>query len=300
MGFRLPPLNTLRLFEAAGRQLSFKNAAEELHVTPSAVSHGIQVLEEWLNCKLFHRTPRGLELTAAGKAYLPVVRKTLSDLSQATRDLPGHKATGTLSVSAAPTFASRWLIPRLPRFIEQYASIAVTIDTTHSHVDLPFGDIDFAIRMAQSPGSSGTWVPLIREAYVPVCAPSLAATLGDGSTSEQLSRAPLIHVTTVTEEWSLWFESMGVAPVTATRIFRFDTIQMAMEAAVKGLGIALGRKPLVDDDVHAGRLVELFQPPVQGNTRYWLVGNESTFSRPEGKLFRRWLVDESDGSLPAE
>lgn len=294
MGFRLPPLNTLRIFEAAARLGSFKLAADELHVTPSAVSHGVQALESWLGTKLFHRGSRGLSLTPAGEAYAPEVQAALSLLDAATRRLPGRRATGALAVSSAPTFANRWLMPRLSRFTELYPDIRVTIDTTQRYVDFPADGVDLAIRMSAAAKSAEHWTRLITESFVPVCSPKLRRTIRHEGDLDLLSRAPLIHVTTVSEDWDAWFRARGT-PVPAPgegRAIRVDTIHMAAEAAIQGLGIAIGRKPLFNDDLDEGRLVEIAGPPVPGATGYWLVGSPLSFERPEVKLFRAWILEE--------
>jgi DNA-binding transcriptional LysR family regulator len=144
MAFRLPPLSSLRVFEAAARHNSFRKAAEELNLTASAVSHGVQTLESWLGVELFHRETRGLRLTGAGEVYAPLVNQALTVLTEATDRLPGRKATGTLSVSAAPTFAHKILLPRLERFAMQFPDIRVRIDTSQRLVDLTLDDFDIA------------------------------------------------------------------------------------------------------------------------------------------------------------
>lgn len=300
MAFRLPPLSAVRLFEAASRSLSFKGAAEELHLTPSAISHGVQTLEEWLGVELFIRSQRGLTLTDAGRAFFGPVQEAFAGLAHATGRMPGRKAAGTLSVTVAPTFGSRWLIPRLTRFTERYPDIIVVIDTERRQVDLPAAGIDLAIRMSPEERPGGTWLRLVREAFVPVCSPDFLARHGEVAIDQLLRRAPLIHVTAASEDWDRWFSQDGkAAPSSSQQSLKFDTIRMAMDAAAQGLGIALGRKPLVDDDLTTGRLVEIGGPPRQGTTCYWLVGEESTFKRAEARLFRRWLIEEIERpSLP--
>jgi DNA-binding transcriptional LysR family regulator len=149
MAFRLPPLSSLRVFEAAARHLSFRKAADELNLTASAVSHGVQTLESWLGVELFHRQSGGLRLTAAGDAYAPLVNQALSIIAKATEQLPGRKATGTLSVSSAPTFATKILLPRLEKFATQFPDIRVTLDTSQRLVDLTLDDFDLAIRFSR-------------------------------------------------------------------------------------------------------------------------------------------------------
>jgi len=294
------PLNSLRLFEVAARHESFKRAAEELHVTPSAVSHAVQVLEEWLGTELFHRGARVLTLTAAGSQLASSASQGFSLLASATERVRARQATGTLSVSSAPTFATRWLLPRLPRFAGQNPNIRVSIDTSRAPVELPRGGVDLAIRMARRPKSAGinsagirsagAWTRLLVEILVPVCAPTVWAPI-DGRASAMFSALPLIHVTSVSQEWGDWFEFARIKPPDLTRGLRVDTIEMSMEAAAQGLGIALGRKPLVDGELAQGRLVEA-GPVVRADTSYWLVGADRVYERPESKLFRRWLLSE--------
>jgi DNA-binding transcriptional LysR family regulator len=301
MAPKLPPLNGLRLFEAAARHQSFKRAAEELHVTPSAVSHAVQALEEWLGTELFHRGTRGLTLTPAGSQFATSVKQGLTLLATAAERLKGRRATGTLSVSSAPTFATRWLLPRLSRFAEQYPDIQVSIDTSLRMVELPLDGIDLAIRRARQAKSNGTWIRLIEESLVPVCSPSVRARFGD-RISEIFSEVPLIHVTTISEEWDDWFRSAGIKPPDLARGLRVDTIQLSMDASAQGLGIALGRSPLVDEALALGHLVEVGGPRIGGAVSYWLVGADSTFERPEIKLFRTWLLSElntAQAAMPA-
>lgn len=292
MAFNLPPLNSLRLFEAAGRHASFKLAAEELHLTPSAVSHGIQKLEEWLGAALFDRGARGLSLTPAGETYLPQIAEALDVLAQATDVVQGRKPTGALSVSVAPTFATRWLLPRLGRFTERHPDIRVTIDTSMRHVEFPLDGMDLAIRMSAEARATGTWIELLREELVPVCAPALIATLGTESFEALLARAPLIHVTTAGEDWAVWLRAAGLVGISVEGGIQVDRVQVALEAAAQGLGIALGRRPLVDVDLDAGRLVMLAAPIIESATRYWLVGGDETFEHPEIRKFRKWLLEE--------
>jgi DNA-binding transcriptional LysR family regulator len=292
MSIKLPPMTTLRLFEAAARLQSFRLAAEEVHLTPSAVSHGIQTLETWLGTELFLRGPKGISLTAVGEAYYPEVRRALSILAAATEQLPGRRAEGNLSASIAPTFASRWLMPRLHRFVEQYPDLRLSLDTSPRVVDFATSGVDLAIRMATSAGRDGEWTELVAQTLVPVCSPALRARLSGLSGADIFGHAPLIHVTSVSEDWEAWFASAHMTPPTEGGDIRVDTIGLAVEAAVRGLGIVLGRRPLLDADIERGDLVPLDLPEVPGATSYWLVGRPGAFARGEVKLFRDWLLAE--------
>jgi len=294
MAFRLPPLSSLRVFEAAARHHSFRKAAEELNITASAVSHGIQTLESWLGVELFRRESRGLRLTPAGEAYAPLVNQALGILAKATEQLPGRKATGTLSVSSAPTFAIRILLPRLDKFAAQHPDIRVTLDTSPRMVDLTLDQFDIAIRFLGTKKPAHGWTLLAKETLVPVCAPSLKAQFGAASDAELLSRAPLIHVTTaLSTDWGFRFAASGMEiPSSIDGGLRVDTMQMGFDAATRGLGVVLGRRPLVDDDLDSGRLVPLARQAIASGSGYWLVTAEADFQKPEVKLFRRWLLSE--------
>lgn len=293
MAFRLPPLSSLRVFEAAARHSSFQKAASELNLTASAVSHGIQTLETWLGVPLFHRGARGLQLTPAGRAYAPPVNQALGILAQATDRIPGRKATGTLAISCAPTFAATILLPLLERFATQFADIRVTLDTSQRRVDLALDNFDIAIRFAptKKPPANGTLLAV--ETLLPVCSPALKKKLGTPLDAEALARAPLIHVTATTTDWEFWFRSSGLdVPPSMDQGLRLDRFQMASDAAVHGLGAILGRRPLVDDEIASGRLVPLTAREIESGNAYWLVTSETDFEKPEVKLFRTWLLAE--------
>jgi LysR family transcriptional regulator, glycine cleavage system transcriptional activator len=276
MTFRLPPLNTLRIFEAAGRLSSFRLASDELNLTPSAVSHGVRTLEEWLGTALFVRRDRGVTITAAGEAYLPRISGALNRLAVAVEQTRGTRNTGRLSVSVAPTFAARWLLSRLPRFFAQYPEIIVSIDTEVRQIDIPADGPDLAIRMAAEPRGRGTWVHLMRQTAVPVCSPLLLSSLPEGL-PDQLEAGPLLHVTAVSEDWKEWFAARGLKAPSRAPQLQFDTIHLAL---------------LVDDDLRSGRLKALDEARVTGRTSYWLVGAENALERPEALYFRKWIVAE--------
>ncbi|MFZ5779157.1 MAG: transcriptional regulator GcvA [Pseudomonadota bacterium] len=289
MAYRLPPLNALRHFEAAGRLSSFKAAAQELNLTPSAVSHGVQTLEQWLGVDLFLRGNRTLALTEAGRVYLPQVRAILEAIVRASDSVPGRKPTGKLAVSVPPTFGIRWLLPRLARFKEAHPEIEVSVDTNHRLVEIPRDGVDLAIRMGRGewPGLQATC--LVREKLVPVCAPRLAAAI---VAADDLARATLLHVVDASEDWRAWSALAGVELPASARSLRFDTIQMALEAAAAGLGIAIGRLPLVETELADGKLATVLGPPRDCATGYWLVTGADSPPRPEVAMFCAWIQRE--------
>ncbi|MBA2402220.1 MAG: transcriptional regulator GcvA [Bradyrhizobium sp.] len=285
---RLPPLNSLRLFEASARLLSFKNAAEELLLTPSAVSHGIQSLEDWLGAPLFLRTTKGLVLSEAGNTYIPIVRQALDLLASGSAKIVNKHSLGQLSISAAPTFGARWLLPRLHKFRELHPDIHIIIDTSHERAELSDTGVDLAIRMGRGNWQGVVADKLVAEEMVPVCAPSVYDRVCGLADIEQ---APLIHVTTASEDWAVWASETGRAAPDAAKGLRFDTIHMAFQAACQGLGVAIGRKPLVNAELASGSLVEVWET-VFSNTSYWLVGAESRADDPRIVAFRSWILQE--------
>ena len=289
MRSRLPPLNALRLFEAAARRLSFKNAAEELFLTPSAVSHGIQSLEEWLGVPLFLRTSKGLVLSEAGHAYVPIVRQALHLLATGSAQVINKHGSGQLSISAAPTFAARWLLPRLHKFRELHPEIQIVIDTSQKRAELSEDGVDLAIRMGRGNWQGVVADKLAAQELVPVCAPSIYERLRDLS---DIELAPTIHVTSTSEDWNVWASATGHPAPDPAKGLRFDTIQMAFQAACQGLGVAIGRKPLVNAELASGSLVEIWEP-VPSQVSYWLVGAERRADDPRIAAFRAWILQES-------
>lgn len=285
----LPPLTTLRLFEAAGRHASFKLAAAELEVTPSAVSHGVQTLEDWLGTQLFVRSARGLVLTATGAEYLQPVREALSLLATGSEQVPGRRVRDALVVSVPPTLGARFLLPRLERFRTIVPGIALAVDTSPTHVQFPRDAVDLAIRMGRGDWPSLHAEHLMDEFLVPVSAPALKESWRDVT---DLSELPLIHVTSTSQDWLAWAEAAGAGPVDCDHGLKVDTIQMAFDAAASGLGIAIGRRPLVDPELQSGVLVPFFPTTIKSPVGYWLVGPQETMDRPEIRSFRNWLLGE--------
>ena len=289
MVHRLPPLNSLRLFEVAGRRSSFKSAAEELDITASAVSHGIQSLEDWLGVPLFIRSSRALGLTDAGASYLPAVQKALALLASATDRVPSSRPRSRLAMSVTPTFASRILLPRLTRFTSTRPSLRIDLDTSYRTVEFPQDGFDIAIRLGTGSWPGVVAVPLLNETLVPVCSPALLQTR---NRPISLCDAPLIHLTRVAEDWNTWARITGYGSIDCKRGLMVDSIQMTIDAAVQGLGIALGHRPIVDHELDSGALVTIGLPSARAEAGYWLVGLPETMGRPEIIEFRQWLQQE--------
>jgi len=301
MGFKLPPLSSVRVFEAAARHGSFKKAAEELNITASAVSHAVQNLEDWLGLALFQRGRGKLGLTEPGAAYAAAVGEALKAVAEATARLPGRRSQGRLSISSAPGFASRWLMPRLSRFTDRYPEIGVDIETSLKPVDLPMEGIDAAIRLAPPSRATPSWTRLLDESLVPVCSPALREKYLHLSGLELIAQVDLIHMTSISGDWAEWYRIIGITPPANVRGgLRVDTVNMALEAARRGHGIALGRTPLFEAEIESGQLVCLLDERVPSGWSYWLVTMDADFQSQDVKGFRQWLLEEvGPTALPA-
>jgi LysR family transcriptional regulator, glycine cleavage system transcriptional activator len=291
MPIPLPPLPSLRLFEAAARHESFRKAAEELGLTASAVSHGVDSLEKWLGVELFRRRPRGVTLTPAGRHLLPYVSEGLSMIALGAQRLPGRRAERRVVLSVAPSFAQLFLVPRLPRFRALHPGIRISIDTSHRQALFPMEGVDLSIRMGKGAWPGVKSDLLFRERLVPVASPAYLASASRTGTIDW-PKATYLRVSSVEYDWNAWIEG-AQAKVEVVDDLHFDTTMLASEAASAGLGIAIGRMPLVVPDLNAGRLVKADARIVDIETGYWLVGPSGQETRPAIQSFRRWLLDEA-------
>jgi LysR family glycine cleavage system transcriptional activator len=294
---RFPPLNALRAFEAAARHLSFTRAADELAVTQAAVSHQIKTLEEHLGINLFRRFNRSLALTEAGRAYLPALREAFDLIDQATRDLRERDSSGPLRVSVLPSFAAKWLLPRLSRFRQRHPDIDVLISADHGMVDFARDNADMAIRFGRG-SYPGLRMDFIMDDYaVPVCSPRLLE-------GEEPLREPqdLKHQTLLQDEchgpddqpdWRYWLTAAGVTDIEADKGPGFSDSAMVLQAAIAGEGVALTRWSLAAEDVAAGRLAQPFQLYQKTNFSYYAISPIPTDEWRKVRLFREWLLEET-------
>ncbi len=287
---RLPPLNALRAFEAAGRHLSFTRAAEELSVTQAAISHQVRKLEERLGTRLFERHGRGLELTDTGGMYLPFLRQAFDMVADGTNLIIAQDTQGPLSVTMLPTFAVRWFIPRLREFHRLHPDVEVRMVTTDRMVDFFREDIDCGIRYG-----TGSWpgleaVKLFEDRYVAVCSPDLLTGGHPLKTPADLHRHTLLHEQD-DGDWRYWLAALHVETVDSTGGLTFDSSDLALEAAAAGLGVALGSRIVVQADVDVGRLVMPFGDLTDEDLSYWLVYPRGSARKPNLSAFRDWLVE---------
>lgn len=293
---RLPPLNALRAFEAAARHASFALAADELGVTPAAVSQQVKALEGQLQVQLFRRQARGLMLTNAGRAYMPGLTEGLDRLASATAHLQEGQATGTITLTTLASFAAGWLVPRLGRFRAQYPGIDLRLDSSRRLVDFALEDVDLAIRFGAGPFKGLQAVHLLDEELFPVASPALLHGGPPLNRFEDLAHHQLLHDMDAHPgqpwmSWPRWFEREGL-PVTERGLFFTDS-NVLVAAAVAGQGVALGRAPHLSEQLARGHLVRLFEQSWKSEWSYYVVAPAAQFKRPLVKSFVDWLLAEA-------
>ncbi len=297
MSRRLPPLNAVRAFEAAARHRSFTKAALELHVTQGAVSHQVKLLEQWLEMPLFERFGHSLTLTAQGRSYLPALSEALDAVAGATENLGTGELAGPLRATVLPSFASKWLIPRLGTFKALYPEIDLHISASADLHNFSSNAFDVGIR-----SGLGRWTGLradliAREALAPMLSPVLAAKHGVHQPCD-LVGLTLLH-DQPRDAWKRWLETAGAMDVDVRQGSSFDDAALVLQAAIDGHGVAMGRVFLAARDVASGRLVQPFAQTLTNDYSYWLVYPKSTAAKPRIDAFRTWLLAEAAMSLPA-
>jgi LysR family transcriptional regulator, glycine cleavage system transcriptional activator len=289
---KLPPMSTLRSFEAAARLLSFSKAADELLVTHGAVSRSIRSLEDYLGIKLFKRNIRAVVLTQAGANYFSVVRELLDKLSSTTVTLMDQQSSGVVNVSTLDSFAAKWLVPRLFRFSQKHGDIDVRLATSEQLANFSSDGIDLVIRYGRGTYPGLTSELLVKEELTPVCSPKLMQGEHPPRTLADLRHHTLIH-DEFPIDWVSWLRFAGAPEIDARRGIRFQSSVHAVQAAVQGDGIVLGRSALVADDLKAGRLVQPFALTQPTDLAYYVVYPPQSIARPKVKAFRDWLIDEA-------
>ena len=294
---RLPPLNALRAFEAAARHMSFSRAANELSVTAGAVSQQIQNLEDFLGVALFRRTAKGLLLTDAAQIALPALREAFDRLAEASGLLTAGVDGRRVTVSAPPSFAAKWLVPRLGRFSAVHPDVDVWLSAEMELVDFADGEIDMAIRYGGGRYPGLEVVRLMNETVVPVVAPRLLEEI-PLERLEDLAKHTLLHdgspdTDESCPDWAMWLAARGIAGVDGGRGPRFNQSSMVVEAAVAGRGVGLAKGTLAHADLDAGRLVAPFGDATSVDFAYYLV-----HPKPKGRLkpvraFAAWLSEEA-------
>jgi len=303
----LPPLNALRAFEATARNMSVTKAANELNVTPSAVSHQIKALEEYFDVKLFLPSRRKLRLTDSGRLLIPALSEAFNKIfmvSDHLRSLEKHKL---LTVGTARSFAVKWLIPKISEFTDEFPDIEVRIAATPLLKDateeaLNNEDVDIVVRFGPGHYSGYNVDYLFPEVVFPVCSPYLIKPERPLNKPSDLRHFNLIHdegymhyssegvrFHTTFPDWAMWLEAVGVTNIDANRGSRFSTSIMAIEAALDGQGIVLGRSVLVQDDLATGRLIKPLELSISNLFAYYAICLKDNAIKPEISVFRYWL-----------
>jgi LysR family glycine cleavage system transcriptional activator len=298
--YDLPPLNGLRAFEAAARHLSFAGAAEELHVTPAAVSYQIRNLEAHLGVRLFRRLNRAIVLTDAGALALPGIRSGFEELHRAVGRIakPG-KADRVVTATMAPHFVAKWLAPRLARFIERHPDIDLRISASMVTVDLATDRADVAIRYTRGNNAGLVAEKLMNEAATPMCRPELVDGDPPLRTPADLRHHILIHydspspLSPEVHGWSNWLSLAGLTDLDASSGLHFDHMDHCIDAAIEGSGIVLGRRAIVSRDLEQGRLVAPFDLDLPFPGGIYSVTTEEKAANPDVRAFRDWLREEA-------
>ena len=299
----LPPLNALRAFEAAGRHLSITKAAAELNVTPAAVSHQVKALEDFLGLALFRRLNRQLLLTDAGQLCLPGLRDGFARLAEAMASLEGRHHGDVLSVSLAPSFAGKWLVPRLERFTRAHPSLDVRISPSMALSDFRGDQIDIAVRFGFGKYPGLVVDRLFEESVVPLCSPALMTGAHPLRVPEDLRHHTLLHDDSIsfdstTTDWRMWLKAAGVTEVDESRGAHFSYADHALQAAINGAGVVLGRHALAADDIAAGTLVMPFELCLPLTPAYYVVLPQAHLQRAPVAAFRDWLLAEAAANRP--
>lgn len=289
MARRLPPLSALRPFEAAARLESFSHAADELHITHGAVSHQVRALEEHLGAPLFARHGKRVSVTAGGRAFAARVRSALDEIATAAEAVRPARRDHRLSVSVLPSFASRWLMPRLIGFMEAHPKIELNVSASVGLADFAHDEIDIAIRFGVGPWAGLVCEKFLEDEYFPVASPKM--------NRGKLPNTPhaLLGVRLMLEDrdyWERWFEIAGVPLVHPLEGPLFNDSTYSLQAAARGEGVALARRSIIGEDLERGTLKRLFNIAVPCRESYWFVSPKDRAGAASVKAFREWVKAE--------
>jgi len=288
---RLPPLESLRFFEVAGRHESFAEAARHVGVTPAAVAHRIKVLEAYLGMRLFERHAHGISLTVRGKTYLLEVQRILSALRNTTERHRSGARSDVLKVVAVEVVAEMWLMPALTTFQSAHPDIAIEFETDHREVDPTRRVFDVWVAFTREVKSAVPFEVLFEETLVPVCSPGFLASHGRPDAPRDLLEYPLLYDLAWHDYWAWWFAHQEAEAPDLSKAFGFRLYSMMIQAAVNGMGVALGHSAMIVPELESGRLVRLFDPPIPAPARYLLVTAPGVEAKPGVQAFREWILE---------
>ncbi|MCA6221549.1 transcriptional regulator GcvA [Photorhabdus antumapuensis] len=292
MSKRLPPLNALRVFDAAARHLSFTKAAEELFVTQAAVSHQMKSLEDFLGLKLFRRRNRSLLLTEEGQSYYLDIKEIFTAINEATRKLQARSAKGALTVSLSPSFAIQWLVPRLSSFNLAYPGIDVRIQAVDREEDKLADDVDVAIFYGRGNWPGLRTDRLYAEYLLPVCSPSLLTGENPLKTPADLARHTLLHDSS-RRDWQAYVRQLDMQQINVQQGPIFSHSAMVIQAAVHGQGIALANNVMARTEIDAGRLVCPFNDVLVSKNAFYLVCHDNQAELGKIAAFRQWVLAQA-------
>ncbi|HUR43475.1 MAG TPA: LysR substrate-binding domain-containing protein [Aestuariivirga sp.] len=293
MARRMPPFAALRAFEGAARLGSLRLSGEELSLSVSAISHQIKSLEEFLGITLFHRDKNKLRLTASGKDYLLELTRALDLIAAATAKIEQERHSNSVSVNLFASLAAMWLLPRLAKFRKLEPNIDVRVITTDDPIDFRTGLLDMAIRYADQPPDAAKTALMFKEAAFPVCSPSFREEFPRFDPASDLSRQTFITSQSSPDEWAQWFRYIGFSGKPPQHTIEFDSRALALEAAMDGLGVAMGRTPYMDRALAAGRLVRFNKRILWTGQCYFLAMTESAMRSKAARSFADWLVGQA-------
>lgn len=295
----LPPLNSLRAFEAAARHCSFRRAAEELNVSHPAISHQVKLLESQLGVELFRRSVRSVSLTEAGESYYPILRDAFDQISDASEQVKATLTNNILTVQVYVTFAG-WLIPRLSDFKKQYPDIQIHINTSAVDADLSCDNVDVSVLMGYKTQQEVHYDYLFTSEIFPVCSPGFFKESKRIKKPQDLEPQYLLTVNNAEQDWPNWFEAAQVDEIDSTKGIRFDSYALALDAAVDGAGVALALRPFRMRDMREGRLIEPFDVKAQAYGDWYFAYRENRSRSQKIIDFKRWLMEQvaNDADMP--
>jgi LysR family transcriptional regulator, glycine cleavage system transcriptional activator len=293
---KLPPLQALRAFEAAAQHENFSSAAEVLHVTHGAVSRQIAALETWLGVPVFHRHGKRVQLTDEGRRYLYAIQGAFDTIASATAQLRESGTARALRINALPTFAMRWLLPRLSTFQKRYPAVELKLSTDDHMLSETADMFDIAIRRGPGHWPNCEAGEFLAESELPVCSPSLMRRTPIESVDD-LAQHTLLHSDTRPDAWQKWLAAAGARGTKFKRRQSFDHFYLALQAAVDGLGVVLGPLPLISDELASGRLVAPLPGPAIAARSYWWVAPRPQAQLPLIRDFCSWLEEEAQRAV---
>ena len=292
--YRRPSLKAISTFETAARHESFKGAAEELFLTPSAISHQVRHLEEHLRVKLFHRLSGGLAITDAGRLYLAMLTPVFSEIDEATKQVMQLEYSDQLTVRSAPSFARKWLLDRLPGFLEAQPDIDVKVIATSERLDFQKKSIDIGIYYGQPNMPGYITRPLLSERVLPMCSPAFKDAASGLRSPADLPDFTLIHTEINLVTWRMWLNDRNIAVGEELRGISLDPSELAIEAAVRGVGIVLESSLLASQELENGTLVPAFDGTTSEVMSYFLVYPEDNAELPKVVAFCDWITALSE------